>query len=388
MIPADVNDDAVRPARDELEHFADLARQFSRRVVAPVFEGEHPDGDVKLLPGVFTTALDTGIAASPADGMPGRDFGIWGLASSQSREASLLLLGIIAEACGGVAMALNLQGAATNIILSSKKLLPFDVRRPLLCLQEGPWPPCWNALRGTAMETYAAADGDDFLINGTKSFCFGMGESDAWVVFSRMDDGLACFAVPAGVRGITVIEHGQRTGLRACSARRVEFHDVRVPAHARIDEGDAGALALRALALAWLGMTSIAAGIARGALAAAKKYAGERYQGGAIINHHPIMKKLIGGSEARLYAVEASLASCDSHVKNVEEEARSALMLKQSACSLCGIAVTDCLQVFGGYGYMEDFGMEKRLRDIMALGCSLGSPVYAEQFIGASMEDR
>jgi alkylation response protein AidB-like acyl-CoA dehydrogenase len=374
--------------REELEHFSDLARRFSAGVILPMFDGEHADGDFTLLSDVFDAALDLGLAASPIDGMPGHDFGVWGRASSQSRKASMLLLGIIAETCGGVAMALNMQGAATNIILCSGKLLPFEARRPSLGLQEGPWPPGWNALCGMGMETAALADGDGFIINGKKSFCYGMGGTDAWIVFARLGDELACFAVPAGEKGIIVSDHGPRTGLRACAVMRVEFRDVRVPASARLDGGDGRGLALRALTLSWLGMASIAAGIARGSLAAAKKYAGERYQGGAIITHHPIIKKLIGGAETRLHATEASLGACVIDKGNAGAEVRSALMLKHSACALCGEAVSDCLQVFGGYGYMEDFGMEKRLRDIAALGCTLGSPVYAEQFIGESAEVR
>ena len=367
--------------REELEHFADLARRFSEGVIAPMCVGEHADGDPALLPGVFASALDLGIAASPDPEMPGHDFGIWGSASSESREASMLLLGTIAETCGGIAMALNMQGAATHIILSSKKLLPLDVKRPSICLQEGPWPPDWNALRGSSMETVAAADGDGFIINGAKSFCYGMGDADAWIVFARLGDALACFAVPAAGEEIIVTDTGPRTGLRACAAKRVEFHNTRVSSAARLDDGDGRARALRALTLSWLGMASIAAGIARGALAAAKKYAGERYQGGAVITHHPIIKNFIAGAETRLFATEALPGAAFTERGDDIAEAKRALMLKTEACARCGDAVTDCLQAFGGYGYMEDFGMEKRLRDIHSLRCLMGSPVWAEQFL-------
>jgi len=367
--------------REALEHFADLARVFSKRSIGPMFEGEHADGDFSHLPAVYSSALDLGIATSTDPEMPGHDFGIWGKASAESRDASLLLLGIIAETCGGVAMALNMHGAAVNVLLSSGNSLPFKTRRPVLCLQEGPWPPDRRAIRGTGMETVASVDGDGFIINGKKTFCYGMGDADAWIVFARLEEGPACFAVSAGGSGIHTSDAGPRTGLRACSMQHVEFRNVRVPGAARIDGGDGSGTALGALTLAWLGMAAVASGIARGALEAAKKYAGERYQGGTVIARHPIIKKLLGGAEAALFATASSMGGA-APVGDCTKDAGNALMLKTEACGRCGDAVTDCLQVFGGYGYMEDFGMEKRLRDIAALRCTLGSPVYAEQWIG------
>jgi alkylation response protein AidB-like acyl-CoA dehydrogenase len=373
---------------EEILHYQDLARQYSKKSLLPLFGGDHPDGNLKLLPEKLDTAFSTGIAASPELSMSGSTYGIWGSAiDEQGMTPSLLLLSVIAETCGGVAMCLHAQGVASNLILQTKgKKLRAPVRVGL-CLQEGIGPPFLGAIVSPSKDaparimTTAVAEGNNYIISGVKSFVYSMDGVDAYVVLARVGESWGCFQVPANDNRIIRTDVGVRTGLRACRVEHVEFKNVSVPREARIDEGGALALVVRALCLNWAGMSAIAVGIAKGAAAAARKYAADRYQGGAQIEAHPAVKMLIAGSEASIGAAESAVFSLkDTDFTTVRRLMKPAAA-KLAVMDLCARAVTDCLQSFGGYGYMEDFGMEKRLRDITVLKSASGSPTYLKQLV-------
>jgi alkylation response protein AidB-like acyl-CoA dehydrogenase len=172
-----------------------------------------------------------------------------------------------------------------------------------------------------------------------------------------------------------------RTGLRACRVEHVDFNSVEIPQDARIDGGDASALVIRAMNLNWTGMSAVAVGIGRGTCAAARRYTAERYQGGSQIEEHPAIKMLIGGAESATTAAEAALYSLPDGDLGSFKNLKKSAAVKLSVMELCSRAVTDCLQTFGGYGYMEDYGMEKRLRDVTVLKSASGSPAYLKQLI-------
>ncbi|MCX5849029.1 MAG: acyl-CoA dehydrogenase family protein [Deltaproteobacteria bacterium] len=373
---------------EDIMHYQDLARQYAKKSLLPIFQGEYSDGNLSLLPEKLKTAFEAGIAATPDTSLPGCQYGIWGGATDeQGMMPSLLLLSTIAETCGGVAMCLHAQGVASNLLLQAKKALPQTPVRAGLCLQEEFCPPFLGTIMSPAKDapaqitTTAVQKNNKYIINGSKSFVYSMNDVDAYVVLARVNDKWGCFLVGAKEKGIERTDVGVRTGLRACLVEHVDFNNVEIPLEARIDDGDARELVIRAFNLHWTGMAAIAVGIAKGAAAAARKYAAERYQGGTQIEEHPAIKMLIAGSESAIAAAEAAVASIQdgnlSSLKNLKKSASTKLTVME----LCSRAVTDCLQSFGGYGYMEDFGMEKRLRDVTVLKSASGSSTYLKQLI-------
>lgn len=373
---------------EDVAHYQDLARQYSKKSIAPIFDGEYSDGNLLLLPEKMKTAFEIGIAASSDESLSGCQYGIWGGATDETGiMPSVLLLSVIAETCGGVAMCLHAQGIASHLLLQAKGKLPFLPVKAGLGFQEGFCPPSLDTIMSpdkdvpAKITTVAEQKDNKYIINGSKSFVYSITGVDAYVVLARVNETWGCFLVGAKEKGVERSDVGVRTGLRACLVEHVTFSQVDVSPDARIDGGDARELVIRAMNLHWTGMTAIAVGIARGAAAAARKYAAERYQGGTQIEEHPAVKMLIAGAEASIAAAEATLHAlphCDF---------RSFSGLKKSAAAkltimeLCSRAVTDCLQTFGGYGYMEDFGMEKRLRDVTVLKSASGSPTYLKQLI-------
>jgi alkylation response protein AidB-like acyl-CoA dehydrogenase len=373
---------------EEILGFRDLARQYSKKSLLPIFTGDYPDGDLNLIPEKLEIAFSTGIAASPDESMPGSVYGIWGSAVDQQElTPSLVLLETIAETCGGVAMSLHAQGVASNLACRAKAEHRRSLTRVGLCLQEGFCPPFLGTIIAPAkgapvrIITTATPEGGRYVISGAKSFVYSMNNVDAYMVFARVAEKWGCFTVFGDDSRMTRTDVGARTGLRACRLEHIELNNVELDRDARIDDGDARELVLRAMGLNWAGMSAIALGIAKGALNTACRYAEERYQGGSEIGKHPAVKILLGGSDAAIRTAESmvySLARC--RFTEVQHLARPAAV-KLQVLDLCARAVTDSLQSFGGYGYMEDFGVEKRLRDITVLKSAFGSPIYLKQLL-------
>ncbi|MBN2158186.1 MAG: acyl-CoA dehydrogenase [Spirochaetes bacterium] len=371
---------------EELSQFRDLAKKFSLGQIRPLLEESLPDGRLNRVHDIINSSHTLGIITSVDELSPGHEFGIWGRAADRSIAPSAALLGAIAETCGGIAFCCHVQGVPSHLIIHAAKHPSFTSLRPALCLQEGPYPPSYSTLFHPDREpvsgivTAAKKNTGAYSLNGSKSFVYSATEPDGYVVFARVDERLRCFLVPIGTPGITRIDVGQRTGLRAATLGHLDFDEVPVSEDNCLDDGDALDLACTALGLHWAGMSAIAAGIARGAVKAAQTYAAERYQGGGTIENHPAVKKLIGASEARAAAADGVLGSLTAP-PGTRDFLKQAAMAKLSATELGAEAVTDSLQVFGGYGYMEDFGMEKRLRDIAVLKAAGGPPNYLKQFI-------
>jgi alkylation response protein AidB-like acyl-CoA dehydrogenase len=373
---------------EEIRHFEDLARQYASRSVQGIFGGEHSDGDLSQLPALIDTALEIGIAASPDPAAPGSEYGIWGSGTADMGLApSLILLSAIAETCGGVAMALHAQGVASNLLLSAGYRPEPPATRVALCLQEGFTLPGLGTLLDpssdspAAISTVAEKGADRFALIGEKSFVYSLPDPELFVVLCRMDNEWACLAVPADDGVVEITDAGRRTGLRAASLNHVGFPGVKLPASARVVEGDAQGLALRAITLNWAGMTAIAVGIARGAIQAARVYCAERYQGGDIIENHPAVKSLLSGAEALALSAGALVNDLSGIEPGSLSGLRRVAASRLAAMEHCCRATTDALQTLGGYGYMEDYGLEKRLRDVTVLKSAAGSPLYLRQLI-------
>ncbi|MBP7736075.1 MAG: acyl-CoA dehydrogenase [Spirochaetes bacterium] len=383
-----VNNVTTALSSEELGHFMDLARQFTKKQVEPMFEGEFPDGNPDLVGKIIDTAFITGLASSPDKTSAGCEYGIWGCASDTAGlNYSISILSIVGSVCGGVAMMLHAQGVASHIALMGNPAAALGGERLGLCVQEGVSLPHYGTIKSPDLDlparvtTEARKVPEGYAINGEKSFVWSIPRPDAYVVFARIDGHWGCFVVPAGSDGLIEADVGWRSGLRLCGLRNLKFNNVTVPAGNRIDDGNATALLARAMSLNWVGMSAIAVGIARGALAAAEEYSSQRYQGGTIIENHPAVKLLLGDSESKVAVAEAAVQGISVPCESFDRDFTRAAKTKLAIMELCAKSVTDCMQSMGGYGYMEDFKIEKRLRDVATLKSAGGSPTYLKQLI-------
>jgi butyryl-CoA dehydrogenase len=369
---------------EEFVAFQRMAASFANKSIAPMLAKESPDGDLALLPGILEQAREAGLLASARHDAPGRETGIWGAQTMvHGPEVSAMLLEELAVVCGGVAMCFHAQGIATLPLVRAENPPASPPERVAMAFSESFGLPGLATLREphlaapAPVETIAEEAAGGYELSGEKTFIYGASRPEAYIVFARLakEGAWACLLVPTDSKGLEFRDAGARTGLRACELEHLKLDRVRVDEDQILRfSHPACEVVLDQLCFNLIGLSAIATGIARGAIASAREYAAERYQGGDQIIKHPAIKMLLADSDARIAACQASIARAagargDAELRFIEA-VRAKLFIMQAAAG----AVTDCLQVFGGYGYMEDYRMEKRLRDVSVLKSAGGAP--------------
>ena len=369
-------------SRDELAAFREMAASFAKKTLAPMLAHESPDGRLDLLPEILGQARVVGLLASARPDAPGRETGIWGSQTlAHGPQVSTLLLEELATVCGGAAMCLHAQGLAALLLLRAEKIPGNPPEAVAAAFAESFALPGLATLREpgreapAAIATTAREAAGGYELSGEKTFVYTCGRPEAFLVFGRDAGGWACFLVPNDASGLVVSDAGARTGLRAAGLLHLKLDRVKLEEDRRLRfSAPAGEVALDHLRCNLLGLSAISVGVARGALASAKIYAAERYQGGDQIIRHPAVRMLLADSDARIAAGRAQVESAAGAEGSAEARLREAARAKLMVTAAAAQAVTDCLQVFGGYGYMEDYRIEKRLRDVSVLKSAGGSP--------------
>jgi alkylation response protein AidB-like acyl-CoA dehydrogenase len=346
---------------DQLSAFSETARRFARREVTPMLGIDHRDGNLDALPELLHKAEAIGLLSVPSPHSPGHEFGVWGRAClTQGAQFSLKVLEEIAKACAGVASCLHFVG------LASLELTEFlnPPERAAVAFFEDHWRPTWGTLKHPTPEcTRLEARNGQYILVGSKSFVQSVPGCEAYVVYAGSDSVWRRVFIPKDASGLVVSDPGQRTGLAALKVNHLSFNKTEVDPEHLLPPHDPFPLLKRLL----LGICAIALGNAKGALETARTYAAERYQGGAQIETHPAIHMLLGEATSRIFACSAHLLAEAEKVAEGRDALRRAFAAKLRIPTDCSQAVTDCLQVLGGYGYMEDFPLEKRLRDALTL---------------------
>ena len=227
-----------------------------------------------------------------------------------------------------------------------------------------------------SLTTRAVRDGDDFVLTGVKQFISGAGEAGVYVVMARTGDdgsgtgggarGISAFLVPAGAEGLGFGAVEKKMGWRAQPTRQVVFDRVRVPATAMLgDEGRGFAIAMSALNGGRLNIAACSLGGARWALDRAVDHVQDRVAFGEPLAEKQSILFTIADMRTELQA--ARLMVRDG-AQAVDEQAPDATM----RCAMAKRFATDAgfdianraLQLHGGYGYLQDYGIEKVVRDL------------------------
>ncbi len=222
------------------------------------------------------------------------------------------------------------------------------------------------------MRTRAVRHGDTYVLNGSKTFITGGSVADTIVVFARTDrDGqgeardISAFVVEKGMPGFRVGKLEKKLGIRGSPTAQLFFEDVAIPAANLLGpEGDGFKLAMRVLDHSRPGIAAQALGIAEGAFAVARRYAGERKQFGKPINEFQAIQFMLAdmatGIEAARMLTYAAGDALDRHLKTITV---TSSMAKVFASDVAMRVTTDAVQVLGGYGYLRDFPVERMMRD-------------------------
>ena len=222
------------------------------------------------------------------------------------------------------------------------------------------------------MRTRAVRHGDTYVLNGSKTFITGGSVADTIVLFARTDrDGkgeardIGAFVVEKSMPGFRVGKLEKKLGIRGSPTAQLFFEDMAVPATNLLGpEADGFKLAMRVLDHSRPGIAAQALGIAEGAFAVARRYAGERKQFGKPINAFQAIQFMLADMATAIEAARmltyAAGDALDRHLKTIT---LTSSMAKVFASDAAMRVTTDAVQVLGGYGYLRDFPVERMMRD-------------------------
>ncbi|MCX4397627.1 acyl-CoA dehydrogenase family protein [Streptomyces sp. NBC_00053] len=241
------------------------------------------------------------------------------------------------------------------------------------------------------LTTRAVRDGDDYVINGSKMFITNGTWADVVLLFARTNDtpghrGISAFLVPTDTPGL-----GRRTihgklGLRGQATAEVVLEDVRVPASALMGpEGKGFSIAMSALAKGRMSVAAGCVGIAQAALDAAVGYAAEREQFGKSIASYQLVQELISDIAVDVDAARLLTWRVADLVDRGEDFATAASKAKLFASEAAVRAANNALQVFGGYGYIDEYPVGKLLRDARVMTLYEGTSQIQKLIIGRAL---
>jgi butyryl-CoA dehydrogenase len=222
-----------------------------------------------------------------------------------------------------------------------------------------------------SMTTRAERDGDEYVINGEKKWNTGGSVASVNTVFAvtepgRGARGVSAIMVEEGTPGYTVGKHEDKMGIRCVPVVEIHFEDCRVPAENLLGgaEGRGFKHAMITLDRARPGVAAQAVGLAQGALDLAMAYTHERQQFGQSVSSFQGIQWMLADMatqiEASRHLVHAAARTIDSGAKNIS---KISAMCKLMATDVAMKVTTDCVQLFGGYGYCKDYPVEKYMRD-------------------------
>jgi len=219
------------------------------------------------------------------------------------------------------------------------------------------------------MRAFAQRDGSEYILNGNKNWVTNGINSDVVILFALTEKGIghrgiSAFIVEKGRPGFTTGKKEDKLGIRASDTCELFFENCRIPVTNRIgEEGQGFYIALKTLDGGRIGIAAQALGIAQAALDRSREYAKERKQFGRPISTFGAIQDKIATmatqiAASRLLIYQAAVKK-DAH----EPFTKEAAMAKSFASQTALAAARECVQIFGGYGYMREFGVERLMRD-------------------------
>ena len=219
------------------------------------------------------------------------------------------------------------------------------------------------------MKTIAEKDGSHYILNGTKNWVTNGINSDLVIVMAVTDQsnghkGISAFIVPKNLDGISLGKKEDKLGIRSSDTCEIHFDNCRVPVENLVNnEGEGFRIALTTLDGGRIGIASQALGIAQAALDKSISYARERKQFGSSISDFGAIQEKISAMGTNIEASRHLIYNA-ALLKDLKKPfTKEAAMAKSFSSQTAMDAATDCVQIFGGYGYMQEYGVERLMRD-------------------------
>lgn len=243
-----------------------------------------------------------------------------------------------------------------------------------------------------AIRTSAVRDGNEYVINGVKQWITNGGEAGIYSVIAKTDKtrgprGASAFIIEKDTPGFSFGKKEKKLGIRTSATRELVFEDCRVPKENLIArEGMGFIVAMKTFDQTRPGIAAQGVGLAQGALDAAIEYARERETFGKPIISHQAVQHMIAEMATQTEAARAltylAARNADSNSKSL---AKVSAMCKLFASDVAMRVTTDAVQIFGGYGYMRDYPVEKMMRDAKILQIYEGTNQIQLNVIGQQL---
>jgi acyl-CoA dehydrogenase len=348
---------------DEQRELRRLAREFAEREIRP--KAAEYDEHSTHPADVIAKAHEVGLMNPhiPEEygglGLPGFD--------------GMLIGEELSWGCAGIAVSIvaNTLGAAPVMLSASEeqkqRWLPPLIEEPILCSFGLSEPNAGSDVSG--IQTTAVRYGDEYVINGSKMFITNAGRADWLVVFASTDKtrghrGLSAFIVPTELDGVTVEKHLDKMGQRATDTSALAFQDVRVPADNRIgEEGEGFKIAMKTLDFTRPGTAAGAVGVAQAAYEYSVEYAKTRVQFGQPIAMNQGVNFLVADMATEIEAARLLVWQAAWLLDQGKRATLQSSFAKRFAADTAMKVTTDAVQIYGGYGYMKEYPVEKLMRD-------------------------
>jgi acyl-CoA dehydrogenase len=348
---------------DEQKDLRELAHNFAEKEIRPV--AWDYDRDATWPQEIVEKAWEVGLMNSEFP----EEYGGPGLG---------LLSGCLIEeemgwGCSGIGTSLIANGlAATPVILGGseevkKKYLTILTEEPKLasfCLTE---PDAGSDVGG--MKTRAVKQGDKWVISGSKCFITNGSHASWYTVYAKTDPdaghrGISAFVVPRDADGVTVDKKEDKLGQRASDTALISFDEVEVPAGNLLGEENKGfKLAMMTLDRTRPGVSALAVGIARAAFEFASEYSKERVQFGVPIAMHQAVAFMIADMATKIDAARLLVWQSAVLMDQGQRNTLAAAHAKRFAADAAMEVSVDAVQVYGGYGFIKEYPVEKLMRD-------------------------
>ena len=348
---------------DEQKDIRDMAHDFAEKEIRPV--AWDFDKDSTWPEEIIKKAWEVGLMNShtPEEyGGPGLDY-----------LTGCLIEEELGWGCSGIGTSLMCNGLATAPIglggseEIKKEYLGRLTEEPLLasfCLTE---PDAGSDVSG--MKTNAVKKGDKYVINGSKCFITNGSHANYYTVYAKTDKeaghrGISAFVVDRDLDGVTVDKKEDKLGQRASNTATISFNDVEIPAENLLGEENKGfKLAMMTLDRTRPGVAAMAVGIGRAAFEFAAEYSKERVQFGVPIAMHQAIQFMIADMATKVEAarllVYKSAVQLDQGERNTLVSSHAKRFAADSAMEI----TVDAVQVYGGYGFIKEYPVEKLMRD-------------------------
>jgi alkylation response protein AidB-like acyl-CoA dehydrogenase len=277
--------------------------------------------------------------------------------------------------------------ATTGLLLAVQELGSLGIKlagndeqkaRWLPKLASGEWLPAYalteagSGSDSAAMRTEARREGNKYVLNGSKRFITNAGVAGLYVVFAKTDpnaghSGISAFVVEADAPGFEVGRIEPKMGIKGSTTGEIFFDDCRIPADNLLgEEGEGFRIAMRILDRSRPGIGAQGLGLAQGATDYALEYAKNRETMGKPIAQHQLIAATLADMETKCEAARGLLYRCGQLIDegaDGPELTKISAMAKLYCTDVAMEVTTDAVQILGGYGYIQEYPVERMMRD-------------------------